>query len=60
MKSSTHINVTSDMIELYRVIDRKFYTIEFNHDLKVKDAAKFFNVDDDKFKKMSRQVREKI
>jgi hypothetical protein len=50
--SQTHIKVDAErnILELYRLIDTRFYRIEFNIDLTVANAAPYFTMNDAQFK----------
>ena len=55
MRSQTRIDVTPNAIHLYRIIDSKMHTIEFSKSLSCANAAKYFDIDDATFIKMSIQ-----
>jgi hypothetical protein len=50
----TNVQVTNDTLYLFRLIDNKFYRIAFTKDVRVCDVADYFNINDTKFKLLSR------
>lgn len=58
MKSQTNVKVTDSSLLLYRLIDTKFYKIEFKRDVPVCDVAQYFNMNNETFKKLGAHFSE--
>jgi hypothetical protein len=57
MNTQVTTTTTQDTVILYRLIDTRYYKIEFNKDVTVADTASYFSIDDELFKKLGQHYK---